>query len=164
MHAAAFDFVFRHSRLLGPRKRVLEIGACDVNGSVRQLFAGAEYLGLDCRPGPGVDVVADAASWRPEDGAKFDTVVSTECLEHALDPAAICRTAHEVLVDGGVLILTAAGPGREPHSADGSKVEPGEVYGNIYPEQLRIWLAPFGVPLIQCHEHDIYALAVKLAR
>ena len=36
---------------------VLECGSYNVNGSVRDLFAVREYIGLDWRPGPGVDVV-----------------------------------------------------------------------------------------------------------
>ena len=37
---------------------VLECGSYNVNGSVRGLFAAREYVGLDWRPGPGVDVVS----------------------------------------------------------------------------------------------------------
>ena len=39
------------------RRRVLEVGSRDVNGSVRQFFDGGEYVGVDWRPGPCVDLV-----------------------------------------------------------------------------------------------------------
>ena len=59
---------------------VLECGSYNVNGSVRGLFAACEYVGLDWRPGPGVDVVGLVHEYQP--GRRFDTVVSTEMLEH----------------------------------------------------------------------------------
>ena len=59
---------------------VLECGSYNVNGSVRGLFAAREYVGLDWRPGPGVDVVSLVHEYQP--GRKFDTVISTEMLEH----------------------------------------------------------------------------------
>lgn len=139
---------------------MLELGSRNVNGSVRPLFAGAEYVGIDWTGGDGVDVVADAGAWRPE-VANFDCVVSTECLEHAPDGAAICRTAFESLVAGGIFILTAAGPNREPHGVNGTPVG-GEFYANVYPEDLTCWLAPFGLSRIEVVGEDIYATAVKL--
>ena len=44
------------------------------------LFAAREYVGLDWRPGPGVDVVSLVHEYKP--GRHFDTVISTEMLEH----------------------------------------------------------------------------------
>ena len=51
---------------------VLECGSYNVNGSVRGLFAAREYVGLDWRPGPGVDVVSLVHEYKP--GRQFDTV------------------------------------------------------------------------------------------
>ena len=59
---------------------VLECGSYNVNGSVRDLFTAREYVGLDWRPGPGVDVVSLVHEYQP--GRMFDTVISTEMLEH----------------------------------------------------------------------------------
>lgn len=164
MHAEALEFVARWTRQLGPRLDVLELGSRNVNGSVRTLFGSAQrYVGIDCRTGPGVDIVADAATWRPPEGEPlFDLVVSTECLEHAADAAGICRTAWESLGAGGVFLLTAAGPKRAPHGADGGSVQPGEFYANVHPEHLRLWLAPFALAVLEEHERgDLYAVAVK---
>ena len=64
----------------------LEIGSYDVNGSVRPLVAvlkPREYIGVDLRPGPGVDVVCDACSGALADRyGRFDIVIATETLEH----------------------------------------------------------------------------------
>lgn len=166
MHAAAFEWARKCSLWLPRRASVLEIGSRDVNGSVRPLFGYCPYHGIDALDGPGVDEVADAATWRPPAGRWFDTVVSTECLEHARDAAAVCRTAFEALAPAGAFILTAAAPSRPPHSGvDGGKVRPGEFYRGVSAADLRAWLAPFAVALVDdfTQPTDVYALALKLA-
>jgi hypothetical protein len=163
MHPGAHHFVSYVARCLPARRRVCELGSRDVNGSVRGLFPGAEYVGVDIAPGPGVDVTGDAASWKPEPPHPFDTVISTETLEHTPDAERICLNAHELLVDGGVLILTAASVGRAPHSAiDGGPLRHAEFYRNVSPFLLRKWLHPFTLVLVDTgNETDVYALAVK---
>jgi len=41
-------------------KRILEIGSMDTNGSPRQYFPESEYIGIDIKPGKGVDMVIPA--------------------------------------------------------------------------------------------------------
>lgn len=93
---------------------ILEVGAADVNGSVRALFAGA-YVGVDIARARGVDVVSDATEL-PFSDASFATVVSTEMLEHALDPIAALAEMVRVLRPGGRLIVTARGNGFHRHN------------------------------------------------
>lgn len=96
----------------------LEVGSLDVNGSVRDLFDGP-YVGVDARPGPGVDAVMDGhgLSFTAE---SFDVVVSTEMLEH--DQAFWLSLAEmgRVLRPGGHLLLTTRGNGfgRHEYPAD----------------------------------------------
>lgn len=149
-------------------ERVLEIGSVNINGTVRGLFPGADYTGIDIVAGEGVDVVADGATYTPPDGEFFDLIISTEVLEHAENAPLILANAYRLLRPGGVLILTAAGEGRRPHSAvDGGELRPGEFYRNVTRALLAAWLAPFAVSLIQetppppGGEADIYALAIK---
>src|SRR5262245_62083953 len=126
MHLEAYAFVqgMAHERPRGP---VLEIGGRNINGTVRGLFVGDPYCAIDLTPGPGVDVVADGASFAPL--AAPACIVCCEVLEHTGAAAAIVRNAHRILRPGGILLLTAAGPGREPHSAiDGGDLRPGEYY------------------------------------
>jgi SAM-dependent methyltransferase len=160
MHAGARHFVAYAARCITPRRRVLEIGSRDVNGSVRDLFPGAYYLGIDAAPGHGVDVVADGADFDP--GETFDAVVSTEVLEHTPRGAEIVANACRSLSPGGVLILTAATDPRPAHSGiDGGPLRPGEYYGNVPPERLRAWLAGWHFVLIDTgNPGDVYALAV----
>jgi hypothetical protein len=140
MHEACWQFVRDAIAGIGPRRRVVEFGSRDVNGSVRRLFPHAYYLGIDWSDGPGVDVVADAATWTCD--RPFDTVICLETLEHAPDPQAIVRNARANLHDeDGLLILTAAGRDRKPHSAiDGCELREGEHYGNILRGPLGDWL------------------------
>lgn len=114
---------------------VLDIGGRDINGSPRALFPNADYVVLDVRDEPGVDIVADAATWIPD--RAYDVVVCTEVFEHTPVWRGIARTAHAALKPGGLLVTTMAGPGRAPHSAhDGGTLRQGEYYGNVDPLDL----------------------------
>lgn len=163
MHFSAWDYVHQTLEKVGPRKRVLEIGARDVNGSVRRLFAGSDYVGLDVAEGPGVDVVAWPAEFVRSHRGKFDTVVCVETLEHDPDPEATIKAARSALVrKGGLFLVTAAGVGRKPHSGvDGGPIRQGEHYGNIDKGSLAAWLAGrFAVFTIDVWgERDIRATA-----
>ncbi len=163
MHVQAYRYVRRMVRSLStqPPLRVCEFGSYDVNGSVRDLFPAGTYVGVDSRAGPGVDVVADAADW-PGDGRPFVLVVCTEVLEHTPRAAEVVRSAYRLLAPGGVLILTAATTGREPHGIDGGDVGQ-EHYANIPASALRGWLSPFAFALVDDGENpgDVYATALK---
>lgn len=96
--------------------RVLEVGSRDVNGSVRGLFLRCDYVGIDCASGKGVDHVTLAHDYRPLDGRPFDTVVTTEALEHDPFWARSVRHCVEVLLrPGGLFIATWASPLRPEH-------------------------------------------------
>jgi SAM-dependent methyltransferase len=91
----------------------LEVGSLNVNGSVRPLFTGA-YVGVDMRPGPGVDKVANAADL-PFDDVTFEVVVSTEMLEHDATFWLSVPEMARVLAPGGHLLLTTRGIGFPLH-------------------------------------------------
>jgi len=162
MHAQAYDFVQRIAAGLGLNgMRVLEFGSYNVNGSVRPLFAAAsEYIGVDIRPGPDVDIVADAASI---DGlGEFGAVICCEVLEHAPDPEGIIAAAYRSLKPGGIFLLTAAGPDRTPHGVMGGALGD-EFHANIDPDQLDLWLHGWErVTIIEDHRVcDVYAVAYR---
>jgi ubiquinone/menaquinone biosynthesis C-methylase UbiE len=114
MHPSAMRWVGGEVAHHGLDGKTLEVGALDVNGSVRQLFTGP-YVGVDFRSGKGVDRVMDAHALDFPD-ASFDIVVSTEMLEH--DSAFWLSLAEmaRVLRPGGDLILTARGNGFPEHA------------------------------------------------
>lgn len=142
-------------------KAVLEIGAYDVNGSPRPLLVtAARYHGIDVRAGKGVDEVIGAADY---DGkGAFDYVISSETMEHMAHPEEVIACALKALKPGGLLLLTAAAPEREPHNVDGGKDIPkGEAYNNVDPQDLQAWLAEWDG--VQLYHHssrgDVYARA-----
>jgi len=67
-------------------KRVLEVGSYNVNGSCKESvmkLEPSEYIGVDIRMGPNVDVLCDIANLVRKFGENsFDVVICTEVLEH----------------------------------------------------------------------------------
>ncbi len=130
----------------------LDIGGADVNGSARPLFApNTTWIGMDIASGPGVDVVADATTWRGElpeyrsakRGARFnlpafDLVLCTEVFEHVEKWPLVLDTIHEALMPGGHAFLSFASEGRRPHGARGEHDVPeGEWYRNVSRSEFR---------------------------
>ena len=125
MHASAYAFAstaLTEADVKG--RRVVEAGAYYYNGSVRGVYEAmspASYCGTDAQPGPGVDVVCPAEGLPERFGeGSADVVVSTEMLEHAEDWRGAMAGMARVLAPGGVLLLTARGPGfpYHPHPGD----------------------------------------------
>jgi cyclopropane fatty-acyl-phospholipid synthase-like methyltransferase len=162
MHPEALAYVKRHAP--DAPGDVAEVGSYDVNGSPRGLFSAATfYTGYDIRAGRGVDEVRDVAQWRA--APRFDTVVSTETLEHAKNAEALLAGMARMLRPGGLLILTAAAPERTPHGNNGGAVGAGEHYAGVDPADLRRWLREAGLTVVDLEHHakrgDVYATARK---
>lgn len=143
---------------------VVDLGGRDINGSPRHLFPAATYTVLDVHEGAGVDVIADARDWAPAE--KVDVVVCAEVLEHAPDVPGVLAAAKSWLRQGGHLLVTAASPGRAPHSGlDGGPVRPGEHYANVTTEELADALGDGGWYWVQVSSDpahgDVYATACR---
>lgn len=163
MHDSAYLYVRTTREMLPKPSQLVEIGGRNINGSVRELFPDATYVSLDLEDGPGVDVVCDAREWQPS--APIDMVLCLEVLEHAPDPIGLISAAYRWLRVGGWLVVTAASPGRAPHSGhDGGSLRAGEHYQNISFAQLDYWLnGAFRWHQIEEHPErgDIYAVAMR---
>ena len=75
---------------------------------------------------------------------------------------------HQVLKDGGVAAIQAAGPNFTPHSGRSAslELEPDEFYRNVRQWELEKWLEDGGFPefliwLRNAWPFDIYAVAQK---
>jgi Methyltransferase domain len=164
VHPEAYEWVAKHAT--SDPVTVLDLGGRNINGSPRDLFPNATvYTVLDVVPGPGVEIVADAAVWYPGE-RRWQVVVCCEVFEHAFQWPAICRTAWRALGPGGRLIVTTAAPGRAPHSGvDGGPLHPGEYYANIHRRSLQAALQVAGFTDIETDvqpaSHDLRAVAVK---
>lgn len=113
-------------------RAVLEVGSYDVNGSVRPIVEAhgpTVYVGVDQSDGPGVDRVVPCADLVAVFGpGAFDVVISTEMLEHVVDWQGCVAQLCEVLIAGGLLVLTTRSPGFPYH-----------------PFPIDVWRYPLGV-------------------
>lgn len=89
-----------------PEAPVLEVGARNVNGSIRSLFPPAGYLGIDLVAGPGVDRVLDILKAGDQFNSAFSTVVCCETLEHIKEPWAAIDIMAMALKPGGLFVAS----------------------------------------------------------
>jgi len=97
-------------------RSVLEVGSLIMHDhDPRPLFLRASYLGLDGRPGPGVDqVVRGVLDWPGAIDA--DCFLCLQVLEH--DPFRVDTLDAGIAAlapGGGLIVVTCAGPGARPH-------------------------------------------------
>lgn len=106
-------------------RKILEIGALDVNGNVREPFENCTFTGIDWAAGKGVDIVVPAkeTDFKPE---SFDVLLSFNHLEH--DPDWQDSLSHNLpfIKERGILFLrwatrrsSAHGPEFDPHGKQG---------------------------------------------
>lgn len=142
-------------------KTVCEVGAYDVNGSVRasiEAHGPVSYLGVDISEGPGVDLVCsvDDLPGRFPDG--FGLVVSTEMLEHVESWKAAVSALVRLVEPGGHLAVSTRSPGFPYHAY------PVDTW-RYTPEAMREVLALAGLTVVSCVPDDeqpgVFAVAHK---
>lgn len=115
-------------------KDVLDVGSQDINGNNKVFFENCNYIGLDVGHGLNVDVVCPIHLYNPE--KYFDTIISTEMLEHDSNYEKSLIRMYELLKPEGLLVLTAAGHNRPEHGTINfdawTSPHTTNYYGNIY--------------------------------
>ncbi len=113
----------RLSKNLVKGLRVLEVGAYDVNGSLKEFvmsYEPASYLGVDVVPGPNVDylcpveLIVECFSKEA-----FGLVICTEMLEHVKDWRLAVTNLKLVCRIGGTILLTTRSNGFPKHDFPG---------------------------------------------
>ena len=164
MHSEAFAYIKRWFR---PEQgdRVLEVGAFDVNSTAQGLIlrdlpaaygiAGVQWLGIDIREGPGVDLVVEAGKAWPFEGGSFQWTLMLEMLEHDANPRETLAEVARVLPVGGKAIITTAAGARKHHAPPH--------FWNFWPEGIYMFLTEqnFTVRHLELREDDLYAFGIK---
>jgi len=117
MHREQRDFcemVKRNFPYMFQRKRVLDVGSLDVNGTNKYLFEECEYKGLDLGEGKNVDIICPVHLYNAPDNS-FDTIISTECFEHDMYFDLSIKNIIRMLRSGGLFLFTCATVGRPKH-------------------------------------------------
>jgi SAM-dependent methyltransferase len=96
---------------------VLDVGSLDINGNNRYLFFKSRYLGIDIVDGKNVDKVISCKNHlgKPQYKDHYDVIICTEMLEHDSTWEVDLRMMYWALRPGGLLLITAAGVGRQEH-------------------------------------------------
>lgn len=117
MHFEAIQFLKKVSQLFPDyfvSKRVIDIGAGDVNGNNKHLFNNCLYFGVDVVSAPNVDIVCKAKDI-PEELGLFDVVISSECFEHDQQVYQTFQRILKLVAPGGLFLFTCASTGRMEH-------------------------------------------------
>lgn len=100
-------------------KRIIEIGAHDVNGSLRDFIESrspAEYIGIDIEAGPGVDLICNVEELVDRFGKEsFDIVISTELLEHTREWRKAVSNIKNICKHEAIVIITTRSIGFKYH-------------------------------------------------
>jgi SAM-dependent methyltransferase len=112
---AFLERVWSSCELADPPGRVLELGSrrSREDHDPTGIFPNAEWIGVDWREGPGVNLVGvvDILGKEGKLPTDVDVVLSVSSLEHDPRWPGTIRAALGTLKNGGVIALTCAGPG-----------------------------------------------------
>jgi hypothetical protein len=95
-------------------RSVIEIGSLNLNGSVRELFEGCSYLGLDVGEGRDVDLVCHGENYGGA-ASGTDVVISCEAMEHNPQWKKTWLNTLRLVKEDGLVVMTCATPGRRQH-------------------------------------------------
>lgn len=95
-------------------KKLLELGALNINGSARSYLEVGRWIGIDQIAGADVDIVCKAAETKFEI-AEFDLILCTSMLEHDPNWSASISWNVQWLRPGGLFLLSWGAEGNQWH-------------------------------------------------
>lgn len=112
--------VFLHAvQALGPYGDVIELGSYAMHDhDARPLFPDARYVGVDARPGPGVDVVSLSHLYARGRMRTADLVLCVSALEHDPHATLTIMGGIELLRPGGIIALSTPAGDWGEHETD----------------------------------------------
>jgi SAM-dependent methyltransferase len=129
----------------------------EVLADLRPLFPGAQYVGCDMRPGPGVDRIEDLGALTLAD-ATAQTIICCDTLEHVFEARRAVDEMIRVLRPGGTLLIAAPMDFRIHAYPDD--------YWRLTPSCVAQLLRPLGSTLVgwqgtAVHPHTVFGLGTK---
>lgn len=116
MHKTAEENIYRFfDTYIYPKDScsILEIGSYIGGFNIRSLSNDRhKYIGLDIRPGPGVDIVGKDPHQMPFDSDSFDFIISSSCFEHTKFFWQLFLDIIRVLKSDGLFYLNAPSNGK----------------------------------------------------
>jgi SAM-dependent methyltransferase len=131
MHNQSRNFTLFVKRILLEyfvNKKVLDVGAGDINGNNRFLFENCEYHANDVVNARNVTIVSKTKDL-PFENNLFDTIISTECFEHDPDYRLSLQKIYNMLKPDGLFLFSCASTGRAEHGT--RRTSPNESYGTL---------------------------------
>jgi SAM-dependent methyltransferase len=135
---------------------VLDVGSYNYNGCYKNLFNKCNYVGLDMKNGPNVDVVSAKPYDYPFESNSFDIVISGQCLEHSFHPWLVVKEIYRVTKIGGITCIIA--PWQWPIHR-----YPVDCF-RILPDGMKQMMKDAGFQSINCAagETDCYGIGAKI--
>jgi cephalosporin hydroxylase len=163
MRKNTIEIVNQFSRIFAAPEPIIEIGALQVEGQsgpadLRGYFPQKKYIGVDMRPGPGVDQTEDFERRTSFSDQSVSTIITLDTLEHVYDTFHFVEEVNRILAPGGLFLMVSVMyyPIHD-HPFD---------HWRFTPETFRRLVAPIGEPLIctqgaEDFPHTVIALVRK---
>ena len=144
-------------------REVIQYSSKYINGKTLDLGAGSakyrniikekasEYVTLDAVPGENIDIVGNVLDL-PFNDNNFDTIISTQVLEHVEKPWIMVKEIHRVLKKNGICVLTA--PFLCPYHADPND------YFRYTTEGVESLFKNEGFEILECHGYGRMFLVI----
>jgi SAM-dependent methyltransferase len=133
MNSEARDYTLFVKRILSDffvNKRVLDVGAADINGNNRILFENCDYHGNDVVESHYTTIISKTKDL-PFHNFTFDTIVSTDYFEHDPEYRESFIKIYNMLKHDGLFFFTCASTGRKEHGTIGNLEDMVDYYKNI---------------------------------